>query len=144
MDVENILSFPQCRALTILTQTTVKIKKAAPFKEVVKESVVNGMVNTIYANAMSKATGEDFTPQPRKWGVRVSGKPFIEHKGKKYLEMRVLRAKSKYFADGKEISVQELAPYLQKSSDHPVTWRDYSFDSIKEVHINGESHTEEN
>ena len=140
MDLEKLLSFRGCKALTIVSRTKVKVKKAAPFKEVVKESITNGMTGGIYANAMSKAIGTAFTPGPRVWGTRIKGSPIVEHNGKKYLEMHVIRTKAKYFADGVEVPEEAVKPFMYAKKDSPVKWRDYSFESIKEVRMDGEVH----
>lgn len=116
-----------------------KMKKDSPFSSVRKVCRVNGMTGGVYANAMTKAIGEQYFPGPRRWGTRVKGLPIVEHKGKKYLELHVIRTLStKYYVGDREVSLEEIAPYAYKQSEPAVKWRDYSFDSIKEVNIDGQ------
>lgn len=140
-----IFKFLGCRPITIRTRTKPKLKKGCPLKNVVKESLVNGMVGGQYVNAVNNAQerggGErDFTPQPRKWGYRLPGTPLVEHKGKRYLEMHVLRSlETRYFSGEMDVT-EQIQEYLPEKIDTPVVWRDYDLENIKEVRMNGEVH----
>ena len=58
---------------------------------------------------------DDFTPEPRRWGTRVDGTPFLTHTPVKtgeyteYLEVYFLNVKStEYFLDGKPINKEDV------------------------------------
>ena len=119
---------------------------------VVKRSRVNGMVNWVYANSVNRQRGregeeQDFTPEPRKWGERVAGTPFVAHKGALYLELKVERAVEEpvYLCDGQEIDRAQIAAYLPKRRsnaghqgvEQEVILRDYRVDSIREITFGG-------
>lgn len=139
-----IFKFLGCRPITIRTRTKPRLKKGCPFKNVVKESLVNGMVGGHYTNAVNnlrEKEGEerDFTPQPRKWGYRLPGTPLVEYKGKRYLEMHVKRSlDTRYFENDQDIT-EQIKDYIPEKEDG-VVWRDYSLDSIKEVRMGGETY----
>lgn len=139
---KSTFEFRGCKPVTIVAVTAPKLKKGCPLNNVVKISVVNGMTGGKYANAVNNAQergGEerDFIPSPRKWGNRIEGTPLVEHKGKHYLELHVLRSLgTMYHVDGKEVT-EEVRPYLQDSPSTPVVWRDYALENIKEVRMDG-------
>lgn len=61
--------------------------------------------------------GASFQLSPRPWGVRLSGLPLVEHKGKYYLELIYQSAgKVEYLLDGKSIE-QDKVEGLEPSSE---------------------------
>jgi len=87
-----------------------------------------------------------FQLSPRAWGHRIPGTPFIEHKGKYYLEVIFLRTgKVRYELDGHHIDkelVQGLPPRSEADQgglENKVVIRTFSLDSITEVRVNKET-----
>ena len=116
-----------------------------------KVSTVHGMINWIYGNAVNnQRVREDkeatFTPDPRKWGMRVSKTPFVEHKGQLYLEMKVVKSLGSVLLDGNnnEVDWSSVSPFMatnpnegaRQDIDKKVILRDYKMENIVEVHIN--------
>jgi len=142
--IEKAFSFKGCRPVTLFTRTKVSVPKSNPFYGAEKLAMVNGMVGGYYANAVNNALEKkgaepDFTPGPRKWGNRISGTPFVEHKGKKYLEMHPQKATVlRYVLNGKDVPREEIEPHLRKGSDKPIVWRDYTLANIIAAKVNGD------
>lgn len=87
----------------------------------------------------------DFTMQPRVWGERVEGTPFIYHKGNYYLEViRLTPGKITFTVDGVEIDYQDIIglEYTPEASqgglNNKVLIRLYDVKHIKEVKCNGQ------
>lgn len=105
-----------------------------------------------YSNMVARrleAEGKDpesFTLHPRKWGVRVPNMPVVEHKEKQYLEVIFLKAGAvAYTLDGKPIDKADIEGLKasrvegeQGGLDDKVIIRDYNFDSLNTVRINGD------
>jgi len=157
------------RAITIVAHTDARCRKTGnPFAmPITKRSHVNGMINWIYANSVNNqrcredqpigADGEveHFEAQPRRWGVRLKGLPFVEHEVTKalYLELKVQRSVDtpQYFdANGKALTAEQVAPFLPKRRksntqkvDRDIILRDYGLDKIEAVTVNGEDYVVE-
>lgn len=59
-----------------------------------------------------------YEPGPRPWGQRVPNSPFVEHKGKQYLEVVFLEAgTSRYFIGNREIDKSEIAEMLPNKTE---------------------------
>jgi len=128
-------------------------KDPNPFEgRVTKVSRVNGFINWRYANSVNRQRerergdeAEAFEAVPRKWGVRVEGTPFVDHKDKRYVEVKVEGViESEYRVDGHPIAKEELAAYLPARSEssrqgveREIVLRDYGLDTITEIAING-------
>lgn len=101
-----------------------------------------------------EAEGKDpavFTVKPRTWGTRVENSPFIEHKGKYYLEVFFRSSgKNVYYLDGNEIEKDQIegleSPTAKDDTDKApaqggledkVQLRTYSIESIEKIRING-------
>jgi hypothetical protein len=138
--------------------------KKSPVANVYKIAGVNGVINWSYGNAVNNertrenkplnhsGNVEFFTPEPRKWGVRLTdgrGRllPTVEHKGNKYLELKVQKSLSYgYFdQDGNKVDNEVVAPYLRQKVegrrqevDRPVILRDYKLENIKAIRLFGE------
>jgi hypothetical protein len=84
--------------VTIVAETDPKLRKRGnPYAgRVTKRSRVNGAIGWIYGNGVNRqrireGLDPDFEAFPRKWGERIKGTPFVEHKGNTYLELKVER-----------------------------------------------------
>ena len=121
-------------SLTAITEPAVK----AGGPKVVKISRINGQLNAHYGTAMEKATGEEYTPQPRKWGVRTG--PVIDHNGKQYLEVRVLQSLGHEYRQGAELVNNSVVEPFLRQAENPVILRDYKLESITEITIGGETY----
>ena len=107
------------------------------------------MVNKRLA-AEGKST-EAFTLGPRKWGVRVPNTCFIEHNENFHIEVIVLKAgTTTYLLDGQPIDKKDIQglpkakPSVgqQGGLDKQVIIRSFKSESIKEITINKEKHTQ--
>ena len=102
------------------------------------------------AAALEAAGAPEHELQPRKWGERLQGTPFIRHKGQLYLEMRLQKdgpaktiVETSYFAEGKPVTKDELAPWIKPhkvNENDPVDfmYREYRMDHVVEVRADGE------
>lgn len=159
--LKEILTFKSCKAVTILAETEPSmIKKGSPFREaqVIKVSRVNGMANWIYENAVNnqrmREQGEDadlFEAFPRKWGVRLKGTPFVEHKGNYYLELKIEKVLGREFrVDGIPTPDEAVTCWIRKPStasiekqrkhqgvEKMIILRDFKLSGIREIAING-------
>ena len=108
--------------------------------------------NVAEAEALEAAGPAKHELQPRTWGERLQGTPFIRHKGNLYLEMRMQKdgpaktlVETSYFAEGKPVTKDELAPWIKakKVNDNdPIDfyYREYRTDHIVEVRSGGETY----
>lgn len=106
------------------------------------------------------AEGKDpssFSVGPRPWGTRIDETPFIEHNGKKYIEVIVLSSgESEYLLDGWPIDADKIEG-LDKTVVNPrkeedekavpqgglenqVCVRTFAFESIRRLVVNGEEY----
>ena len=124
----------------------------------VKVSRVNGFLNWIYANSVNRQRDreghtEEFTAEPRKWGERVKGTPFVRHTNKAgerkvYLELKVENSlDSWYELDGEKIDRNLIVPFLaprkesaRQETEKPIICRDYSLDNVVSINYGGESY----
>lgn len=114
----------------------------------------NGVNYATTVNHRLKKEGKtpDFIAQPRKWGERIKGTPFVSHKGKLYVEIQPFRSLSTaYIVNGevprivrKEDIAQYLTPVrpskLQADAgltDHQVIVRDFRIDRLREIRAMG-------
>jgi hypothetical protein len=137
--------------------------KSSPMYGVRKTAKVNGMINWSYRNAVDNqrareeqplnANGEVewFEPEPRKWGERLHDEvgrllPTVEHKGNKYLELKVQKSIGyMYFRNNLRVPTEEVNAHLREKVegrrqqvDNPVILRDYKLENIKAMRIDGE------
>lgn len=124
-----------------------------------KVSTVNGVVNWNYQNAVNNQReredlSPDFEPEPRKWGVRVKGLPFVVHtrKGEEvprtYLEVKVQRVlETIYLVDNQPVEKAVLEPWLpapreegaRQGVENPVILRDYALDNLEAITVSGQA-----
>ena len=141
------------RPVTILAVTDPRLKKTGlpdEWRAIRKHTVLNGMANHIYGNSvnlqrMREGIEEEFTPHPRKWGERIPGTTWVQHKGGLYMELKVERVLSNKFMLGDtEIPRDDLLPFLPVKSDSSrqgtekaIILRDFGLDKIREIKIGG-------
>ncbi len=139
---------------TITALTDAKLLKTGnPFGKVNKRSRVNIVINFGYENAVNnqrgrEGTARDFEAKPRTWGARIPGMPFVQHKGKLYLECKVERSLSHEYltADGRTLTDDQVAPFQpsrHSNAEHQgvekeIILRDYALEGIEEIAIDGE------
>ena len=168
--LEEILnSRPGQEEITIVSRTVpAMLKRANPFTDnAFKVSRVVGNVNWHYQKEVNlqrtregglelvggipvPAEVEKFESKPRQWGERRrrengSYTPFIDHKGKVYVELQVLQALGHEYRDanGDLINNEAIKPYLNAASKakrqevkNEVICRDYAIANIKAVTFN--------
>lgn len=118
-----------------------------------KENVANVMLNYIYENSVNRQRERegketDFEAEPRKWGTRIAKTPFVNHKGKLYLETKIQKSISTVFKfNGVEIPRETIEKFLRKGKegarqevDNPVILRDYDLDNIYAITFGGEQY----
>lgn len=139
--------------ITIVALTDPRMRKRGnPYiGRVLKRSTVNGAIGWIYQNSVNRERARenlepDFEAFPRKWGQRIKGTPFVEHKGKTYLELKVERAIStEYLLDGQVVDKSVIEEWLPKRKpegerqevDRPIILRDYDLANIKAITFDG-------
>lgn len=149
-----------CQAVTIVAATVPTMRKTGnPFYDretktfsILKRSRTNGLINWIYQNSVNnqrlrEGLEPDFEPEPRQWGKRIRGTPFVVHDGKIYLELKVQKSlEHGYFStDGKPIHESEIRPFLSEKAeglrqgvDNPVILRDYRINNIEQITFGGQ------
>ena len=155
--------------LDTLTSVTLKGGKKNPMQNRVTKKTTGANV-ILFSNtehnpyeAMVKrrmeAEGKDpetFEVKPRAWGTRVGHSPFIEHKGKYYLEV-IFRSSgtSEFFLDGEPIAREDIEGLDDESSDkvketeaasqggisEKVVLRTFAIENIQELRLLGETVT---
>jgi len=138
---------------TIITETDARLKKTGnPFGPVRKVSRVNVCLGFQYEAAVNRQraredSATDFEARPRQWGERTTPM-LVEHKGRTYLETKVQKSLGVTYidSDGKELSREEVAPFLparsksrQEVADEIIV-RDYALDSIRSLAFGGEEY----
>jgi hypothetical protein len=148
---DNLLAVKGAAIVTIHTETVPAMRKTDnPYVGVVKKSAVNGIINWVYESCVNRqrvreGMEADFSAFPRKWGQRIKGTPLVEHKGQHYLEMKVQSAQARYFLGTREVTHEEIKPYLRAASpsrqgvEKEVILRDYALENIKAVVYGGET-----
>jgi hypothetical protein len=142
-------------AVSLVVETSpelIKPKSNPLFGRLTKLSYLNGMIGFNYESSVNRQQGReggdmDFEAMPRKWGTRIAGSPFVEYKGKLYLETKVQKVYgTKYILDGKEVTKDEIKKWLRpkpeegarQGVENPVVLRDFSLESIREIRVDGE------
>jgi len=91
---------------------------------------------------------EQFVAKPRKWGERLPNSPFVHHKGKYYLELKVSESVGHdYYLDGEKLDTDSdqlaaIKAFFSKKSSasrqgvaNMVILRDYALASISAIEI---------
>lgn len=154
-DIEQMFDKPNATFVSFVAKTKPKMKKKGnPFKDrkVEKVAHVYGIVNFRYQNSVNNQRvrenkEDDFQSAPRKWGKRIPKTPFVEHKDKKYLEVKRERVEYTFYIDGQEIGedqAQVLEQYLYSSEpkrqkvNNTIVLRDYKLESIEQLKANNQ------
>lgn len=112
---------------TLFTKTRPKLKSGHPYKNLVKISRVNCVVNNDYSKAMQKL-GK--IVDERRWGKKLSHS-VVTHNGANYLQIRPLKSHSIYLDGVKQVPFDEVKFYLPEFSDsQDVPVRTYRVDNI--------------
>lgn len=93
---------------------------------------------------------QSFVLSERKWGTRLKGSPFVEHKGEYYLEVIFLHGgRVAYFVDDIETNPSVIEGLPQKKSEgeqggleNKVVIRTFKVSSIKSLTINKQTFTD--
>lgn len=90
-----------------------------------------------------------FELSPRTWGTRIPETPFIEHKGKYYLEVIFLGSNpAEYFMGGKQIGKDEIIGLTpskegeQGGLDNKVIIRTFAIENITRLTIDKQTYTD--
>lgn len=169
MTLATVLNIRGCRPVSFVAETIPELKSGNPFggtqrtHRLRKMSRVSGMIGFSYENAVNNQRGREETPidpitgevvsfvaEPRKWGVRRAGTPFVDHKGSTYLEVKVERSLHCEYRldDGTPVDAAIVAAWLPEKKEgarqmveKPVILRDYTLANLREVTINGQTYT---
>lgn len=92
----------------------------------------------------------EFEIKPRKWGFRLNDSGIVEHKGRMYLECkveksfdsRIVWSNGQYLSHTEIDAVRSFMPIRKESStqdsiEKKIILRDYAFDSIRKIKLNG-------
>ena len=138
------------RFVTLTTKTEPAMVAGNPFGKgnIRKVSRVNGIVNWDYGRSVQnqqerEGQGKTFQAEPRKWGTRLQGLPFVAHTGKDgvfhlYLELKVEKSLEYHYEDlnGQTIPNDDVTPWLRpagksrQTTEKKVLLRDYRMDRI--------------
>lgn len=156
--------------VSIVTETIPSMnKKNNPYYDkekgtfrVTKRSWVNGMIGWNYSNSVTNQRlregheSPEFIAQPRKWGERIAGSPFVKHGDTLYLELKVERTVERplFYLDG-ELLVEEydndvledIKKYIKipkqamtQETDKEIILRDYRLDNILSIRCGGQDY----
>ena len=131
----NLFTKKSATIITLYTRTKPKLKSGHPFNNLYKISMVNGVVNCNFAAALAKL-GK--AVDQRSWGKRLSGS-FIGHNGNRYLEIRPINTKSLYFDGNRQLSFEEIKPYLPAYQEQDIPTRTYNLDNVIGFAYDGET-----
>ena len=145
----------QCQFVSMLTVTEPKLKKTCPFKNVIKISRRNGLINMNYNKAVRSRIAENLGIELAdveydngnvwfKHDLTEDGKtlPLVVNKnkddGKYYVQFFPVRTSgTKYMSNGEVISKEQLEPYFyaerEVSEFKPITCV-FHVGNIKELH----------
>lgn len=147
------------RIVTFTAHTDARLRKTGnplPEKRATKIARVNGIVNFKYTNSVNnqrerEGNDRDFVAQPRAWGKRLAGYPFVAHNGNLYLEVKIERVLDVQFEDanGEPLAREQVAPFLParhdsgetQGVDKAIILTDYKVQNIRELTIDGERYT---
>ena len=109
----------------------------------------NGYDNMVKRRLQKEGKNPDsFSLSPRKWGVRETGTPFVEHKGELYLEVIFLKSGTvSYELDGETIAKSDIVGLAEKKEGEQgglsdkVPVRTFKVGSISAIRINNTMYT---
>lgn len=107
-----------------------------------QETRIVGYINSDYARAYKRKTGETIKPMKRSWGERLPNTPLIEHNNVHYLSVKVIRESPPvfYYPDGRVVrNVETIAKILatKKRRDEVLKLRDFKLTGITRLTIGG-------
>ncbi len=116
-------------------------KNGKGYKNMVNRRLKKQNAGDITTIALFEAIANSgFEPGPRQWGQRVEGTPFVEHKGKLYLECIFIKpGKSTYFLGENEIDKEDIIGLPDKIEGDQgglidkVIIRTFAIDSLLQV-----------
>lgn len=125
-----------------------RVTKVMQGAQVMSFSNQNGSAYAAMVQRRLAAEGRDpasFEVGPRAWGERIAGTPFVEHKGKHYLEVIFLNAgQTQYLLDGHPVQEHEIQglpekpkPTGQANLENQVVIRTFALESITELRAYG-------
>lgn len=168
--VERLDGIRGARMVTIFAETPLadKMRKKLdgrpnPYLAAVRRVNLNGVINWHYGNAVDRQREREgqptnaegyvlrFEPLPRSWGERLRRedgtlRPWVEHKGQFYLEVKPERyLHDEFVLDGKPLDAEDVKPWFydrdegkRQEVERVVRCRDYRIDRILSVTIGGE------
>jgi hypothetical protein len=116
-------------------------KNGKGYKNMVNRRLKKQNAGDLTTIALFEAIADSgFEPGPRQWGERVDGTPFVEHKGKLYLECIFVKpGKSTYLLGDQEIDKEAIIGLPDKTEGdqggliNKVIIRTFAIDSIIKV-----------
>jgi hypothetical protein len=146
-------------AVSILSETPVRMvkkhretKEANPYLGAVKSQKKNGMIGFDYGNSVNNQAEREGKEQrethSRTWGILSDSRLFVHHKGNSYLQVKVQSVTDTvYMLNGKEISAEDIKPYLSASKpsstqadlDKQVIINDIKMVNVKAITMQGET-----
>jgi hypothetical protein len=107
-----------------------------PFVGIEKVSRVQGMVGFDYEHSCRKEQvrqGEEANYDAGSgWGQHETS-ALIEHKGKKYMQVKINQSRPRYYVRGVKVPSSRIAPFLPKRGDSLVAMARYSLSRIEEL-----------
>ena len=107
-----------------------------------KES--NGYENQVNRELAKLGITDTFKAGSAKWGQRITGTPFIEHKNNIYLQVILTGTskETKYYVDGIETPKEEIEGLpKQRPSKNNVNCKRYNINNIKTLRYNKKEYT---
>lgn len=157
--LDTILDFNGVTFIGIDTITTPKLKggRKNPMQGLVHKRTIgancmifqnknqNGYENAVKRRLVKEGKDpESFELQPRKWGKRITGTPFVVHNGRYYLEVIFLNpGTTSYHFLGNEIDKSDVIGLPESKEgeqgglDDKVIIRTYAVSSIIAITVNG-------
>ena len=146
---------------TITTLTDVAMRKTNnPYAGLVKKlSSMNVTLNFIYRNSVNaqrakEGNQEEFVPHERKWGKKIQGTMFVEHKGEFYVEAKMNGAPQNvvYLLENEVIEkevISEFLPAKSSNKEHQgvekeIVLRDFKMASIVGLKVDGQEYVVKN
>lgn len=129
-------------------------KKNGTSGRVSKSGRTQVMLNHVYGNSVNyqrerEGKKADFVPNPRKWGERIQGTTLVQHKGRVYLETKILKAlNTQWWLDSKPVNLEDIKHMVHDKSsnkehqglDKEEILRDWDIDNLEYVNMLGEQY----
>jgi hypothetical protein len=145
MLLEDLKNLHGATIVTLTASTQPKLKSGSNLTGLTKLSTVQAIIGASYANCVNnqrerEGLEQDFKPEPRKWGERAGC--LVHHKGKIYLECRILKSLGHMYWLNGPVPDDRVKPFLPTTSsrqgtEKEIIWRDYSLTSLQKVSMLG-------